>query len=149
MITYQEEIVTDHLINEIDPLINSHYDEISLFKDIELDPDYNKYKLLSQISKLKIYTARDDGELIGYAIYMVDYNIHYKKSLQAVQDILYMRPDKRKGRIGIKLIEFSEVKLKSLGVELIHQHIKVDHDFSPVLEKRDYKWAEKILVKRI
>jgi len=142
VITYQEESAKDCL-EEIKPLIFTHWEEIALYKDkIDLNPDFDKYLLLDSLGMLHILTARDQGKLIGYFISFVQPNMHYKDSVFAINDILYIHPLYRKGSTGYKLFKKAEVSLKEIGVDVIIIHAKVNNDFKPLMDKLEYERIE-------
>jgi len=142
MITYQEESAQDCL-EEIKPLIEMHWEEIAVYKDkIKLNPDFDKYLLLDSMGMLHILTARDDDKLIGYFISFIQPNMHYKDSLFATNDILYIDPVYRKGSVGYKLFKKAEDSLKGIGVDVIIIHSKVNNDFKPLMDKLGYERIE-------
>ena len=108
MITYQQEsLVTTK--EDARPLLEKHWEEIALNKDtIKLNPDWDAYADLEDAGILKIFTARSDGNLIGYFVVFVRSHIHYKDNLFAYNDILYLDKDYRKGFTGAKLMKFAE-----------------------------------------
>ena len=66
MIEFKEEGYDD-VINEILPLLEGHWQEIALNQDtIKLNPDYEQYKVLFKAGAMRMVTAREDGELVGY-----------------------------------------------------------------------------------
>ena len=134
------------------PLLHKHWQEIAYYLDIPLKPNLPKYLLLEQVGALRIYTARsaDNGKLIGYAVFIVGPNLHYSDSIQALQDILYLDPDYRRGRLGIQLIRFSEVELRNEGVQVIAQHAKEAHPaLIRILERTGYDRQDVVLTKRL
>jgi len=142
MITYQEESAQDCL-EEIKPLIEMHWEEIALYKDkIKLNPDFDKYLLLDSMGMLHILTARDDDKLIGYFISFIQPSMHYKESVFATNDILYIDPTYRKGSVGYKLFKKAEKSLKEIGVDVIIIHAKVNNDFKPLMDKLGYERIE-------
>jgi GNAT superfamily N-acetyltransferase len=142
MITYQEESVQDCL-EEIKPLIEAHWEEIAIHKDrIKLNPDFDKYLLLDSLGMLHILTARDDEELVGYFISFIQPNMHYKDEMFAINDILYIKPEHRKGTVGYRLFKKAEASLKEIGVSVIIIHAKVKNDFKPLMDKLDYERIE-------
>ena len=150
MITYQVEILNYDLIAEVTPILIEHYHEIAHYKDIKLDVDWDRYLMIQDKGLLRIITARDDEQLIGYVSWYLAWNPHYSQSLQASQDVLYLHPDHRKGRTGIRLIKFCEDVLRNEGVQVIYQHAKIDH---PVLGKlltlMGYKPVDTIYARRL
>ena len=133
----------------IESLLVRHWQEIAHFADIPLDVDWPKYELMEAAGVLRIYTARVAGELVGYAAYMVDSNAHYKGSLQAIQDVLFLAPEYRRGGIGSALISHADTALAAEGVQATYQHSKVAHPIDAVLESQGYELIERIWAKRL
>jgi GNAT superfamily N-acetyltransferase len=148
-ISYQVEAVTN-LIEEIKPLLQSHYEEIARHKDkIKLNPDYDKYIELDRIGLVHVVTARDEGSLVGYFISFVISHLHYKDHIMSTNDILYISPSHRKGTTALKLIRFTESTLKSRGVTKILINMKLAHDFSSLLERMGYVEIERVYEKML
>jgi len=137
------------LWREVFPLLVEHFKEISANQDIPLQPNIRMYNKLEKMGMFRAYVARIDGELVGYAAYIVNPNMHYQQSLQAVQDVLFLRKEYRKGFAGIRLIKYADEQLLSEGVQIVYHHVKVANDFGPVLERLGYRWIEKIYSKRL
>jgi GNAT superfamily N-acetyltransferase len=139
----------DQARSEIKGLISLHYEEIALNKEvIPLDPDWDRYKTLIANKLAYLITARDDGKLIGYSIFFVTNHLHYKSTLYANNDLLYLHPNYRKGMIGPRLIQYSEQFLKALGVSKILWHVKFNKDFTRILHHMGYV-DEDIIVGKI
>jgi GNAT superfamily N-acetyltransferase len=100
---------------------------------------------------LRIYTARlHDGKLIGYAVFLVNTNAHYAGSLQAVQDVLYIDPEHRRGHAALRLLHFSEAELRDEGVQCVYHHVKLNHPaLGVLLERMGYAKIETIYGRRL
>lgn len=130
------------------PLLEKHYHEIAHYKDIELDPDFEQYEKLEQIGALRMFIARDEQEfIVGYAVYFIRHNIHYKSSLQALQDVLFIDPDKR--GFGAKFILWCDQQLKAEGVQIVYHHVKSAHNFGAMLERIGYRLVDLIYTRRL
>tara|TARA_E500000318_G_C3395514_1_gene147689 strand:- start:67 stop:537 length:471 start_codon:yes stop_codon:yes gene_type:complete len=128
---------------EIKPLLEEHWEEIALNKDkIKLNPDWDLYRKIYEDGSLGIYTAREDGQLVGYFVVIVTPNIHYKDHLFATNDIIFLRKDHRKGRTGINLIKFAEDDLKKFNVSVMVINVKTHKPFDRVLEWLGFKKIE-------
>lgn len=132
-ITFARESMSQ-VMGEIRPLLEAHWQEIAQFPDIPLDPDYEQYARAEAAGQLRIYSARAES-LVGYAIYIVGPAWHYRQSLQARQDILFLLPEYRRGRTGLKLIQYTEEQLQAEGVQVVYQQFKAWLDFSPLLKR--------------
>ena len=145
MTTYQRETVAQ-VLDEIKPLLLKHWEEIAHFKDVPLDPDWDFYQ---KSPAVRVFTARNEGQLIGYGVFFVAPNKHYKQSIQAVQDILFLLPEYRGGRNGYRLIKFCDEQLKAEGAQAIYHHVKTAHDFGPLLTALGYELVDLIYAKRL
>lgn len=132
---------------QIFPLLQMHYKEISAFQDIPLDPDWDRYKKMEELGILVIFTAREEGELIGYNVFFVNTNGHYKGSLQANQDVVFINPKKR--GFGKLFLNWCDEQLKTLGVQVCYHHIKAKHNFGAMLESLGYELVDLIYARRL
>ena len=149
MTTYQRERAQD-LWPEIMPLLLAHKEEIAHYPDIALEPDIQAYNGIEDSGLLRCYTARRVERLIGYAVYFVRTSLHAQDSLQALMDVLYVRPDARRGGVGVGLIQFCEAALKAEGVQVIFPHLHVSHPETIALfERLGYERVDVILGKRL
>ena len=137
-------------------MIQRHWAEIAHYPDIPLDVDIAKYELSEKQETLRVYTARlNNGAsspliLIGYALFFVGPNPHYKGSLQAVEDVLYVDPEQRKGRVGLDLIRYTEAELRREGVQAVYHHVKIYHPaLGILLAKEGYDAIDTIWGKRL
>lgn len=148
-IALQQEELSPELLVEASELMHMHKEELCLHEDFVLDPNYEAYFALAYSGALVVYTAREDGELVGYAAYAVHQNMHYRQVKHAIQDVLFLHPSKRGLMGGVKLINYADEKLADLGVTLVTHHVKMRHDFSPLLERAGYVQSEKLYEKRL
>jgi len=135
------------IIEELKPLFVKHWQEIAHYKDIELNPDYDKYQMMEEKGLLKIFTLRDNSDLIGYAVFVITFHPHYKQSLQAIEDIIFIDPARR--GVGKAFIKWCDEQLKVLDVQEVVHHIKFAHDWSLVLVEMGYEKTEMRLSKRL
>ncbi len=132
------------------PMLAKHWYEIAHYSDIPLDPDFDAYRKIEANGQLRIFTVRIGGVLHGYAVFVVAANAHYRTSLQATQDVLYIDPGYRKGTFGMRLLWYSENRLREEGVEVVYHHVKVKHPVLGVLLQRmGYEVVDAIYARRI
>ena len=118
MITVQLESMATAL-EEMKPLFISHHKELALFQDKSpLDPDYEKYAAAERNGSLVFVTARLSGKIIGYWVNFVALALHYKQTLMADMDILWVDPAFRGEKIG-------EMMYKCLREEFARRGVKV------------------------
>jgi GNAT superfamily N-acetyltransferase len=144
LITVQVEKWSD-VKDEFPPLLLDHWVEIARNKDIvPLAFDWELYAAAEKLGKLHVVTARDDKKLIGYNLHFVSPHPHYKTTLFAQNDIIYLKPEYRGSGAGKELIRIADEKLKALGVKIAYLHIKTEHDFSSLARREGYVEIEKI-----
>lgn len=145
---YREERGGVNLFNELFPLLEEHEKELNVLS-CELDVDLRMYIKAVSNRTIRVYTARDDdGVLAGYAIYFLYRHPHYNV-LVGAQDVLFITKEKRRGLTGIKLIRFSEDKLKEAGVKVITQRTKKHKDLGRLYERLGYGLQEEVYTKEI
>lgn len=137
VITYQRESIASAM-PEAAKLLEQHYQELTWRKDkIALAPDEKRYRELDRLGFLRVYTARKRGRLIGYAVYMVGPHLHYKQTIYANNDVLFIDPEER-GMAGIKLIRFAEADLAAQGVQVVCLHVKAYNDWGVLAKRMGY-----------
>ena len=133
----------------IQPLIEAHWREIANYQDsVPLSPDWDMYQRLQDKGSLVIIIVEEDDQMIGYSVFIVVKHLHYTSLLVAQNDVLFLRADRRKAGIGLRLITESEKILKTKNVNKVQWHVKLKHDFSPLLERMGYM-KEDIILGRI
>lgn len=144
---YQQEFLAT-VKTECQYLIKLHWSEVALNQDkIKLNPDWDAYHSLEEQGKLKIFTARDSGRLVGYFVVILGNNIHYMDHLFASNDIIYLHKDYRKGFAGIHLIKFAENYLQDDGVSVLTINTKVHQPFDKVLDRIGFNLIERVYSK--
>lgn len=146
MIAFRRELLCE-MVAEVDDLLQLHYEELCLNRDrIKLNPMWVEYAALEQMGRFVVYTARDDGKLVGYSAFFVQKHLHYADLTTAINDVLFVHPDAR-GTTGIRLIKFCESELKALGVHKLIWHAKMETALIPILHRLNYKTEELSLAK--
>ncbi len=148
-VQFAPERLTDAVRHDIEPLLFKHWGEVAHFKDIPLDPDWAFYAACDHAGVLRVYTARDEGKLVGYACYFVKANPHYQTSIQAVQDVLYLHPDYR-GVPALRFIAWCDAQLAAEGIDAVYQHLKAAHEHGHrAMQALGYTEVDRIYAKRL
>jgi hypothetical protein len=72
-------------------------------------------------------------------VFFVTPHLHYRTTIFAVNDVLYVDPAHRGSRAGVGLIKESERILKACGAQKVIWHVKQDIcDFGPLLRRLGY-----------
>jgi GNAT superfamily N-acetyltransferase len=147
VITYQQESLVTAKDDAI-PLLERHWKEIALNQEkIKMKPDWDAYADLEDSGILRIFTAREDGMMIGYFVCFVKAHIHYKDNIFAYNDVLFLGADHRRGFVGPKLMKFAEKCLKADGVEVMVINTKRHKPFDVLLHWLGYTHIENLYSK--
>ena len=131
-------------LEEIKPLLESHYKEVAMYQDkIDLNPDYDKYQTLCDSDLLHIVTARDEDVLVGYFISILVPHLHYKDHMYALNDIVFIAAEYRNAKFGLSLFKYAEEALKDKGVSVMIIHMKTSLPFDSLCEGLGYDYAER------
>ena len=146
---FQQEFFSD-CYDEAKELLNMHYEEIALNKDfIKLNPSIEQYEDAERLGILKIFTARDEGKIVGYFAVLVTKSLHYQDHLYATNDVIFLHPDHRKGFTASKLIKFSTECLVQDGVSMLFINTKIHKPFDLLLQRLGFKHVENVYSKRL
>lgn len=131
-------------------LYEKHVAEVGAFKDIKPDMLWAEYFMAADIGSVACFTARDasTGRLVGYNIYWIKQNPHYRHSKIAVADMVYLLPEYR-GGTGEKFISWCDTMLKGCGVQVVTQHVKTYFEFGSMLKRLEYVHVENLYVRRL
>lgn len=132
------------VVEDITPLLPRHSRELTNNRDrVVLDPMWEKYAALEASGDvLHIYTARDDGALVGYAVFFVQAHLHYRSLFPAINDLLWVKPEER-GTSGLRLIRFCEQELAAVADKIVW-HSKPDTVLEKLLPRMGYAMEETI-----
>ena len=146
---FQQEFFSD-CYDEAKELLNMHYEEIALNKDfIKLNPSIEQYEDAEKHGILKIFTARDEGKIVGYFAVLVTRSLHYQDHLYATNDVIFLHPDHRKGFTASKLIKFSIECLVQDSVSVLFINTKIHKPFDLLLQRLGFKHVENVYSKRL
>lgn len=146
-LTFQAEpyLAIEHELAAIYP---EHYEELAVNKQRKkLEPDYQHYRALVDAGRVHVTTARDAGVLVGYFIFFVQQNIHYKSIRTAYNDIFFLRKPYRKGWDGIRFVRFTLDYLEKIGAEEVYLGTKLHNDYGPIFEHFGFAPIERIYTK--
>lgn len=139
------------VVEENQHIISEHWDEIVTDKSGRaLDVDWEAFRSMESAGMLCTIIAREDRDVIGYAVFILHRHLHAKATMCAHNDALFLRADHRKGRAGIALIKESEKILSEIaGNVLVFWHVKPSRDFGGLLERIGYKKYETLYARNI
>jgi hypothetical protein len=107
--------IDEALADGLEDMIALHWEEVALDKtSIPLDVDWDGYRRREREKTFRGIAMRCDGRLIGYNAFFITPTLHYRSTLHALNDVIYVDPDGR-GMAGVRLLRESEHLLSGLA----------------------------------
>lgn len=144
--------LTPEFREELQPLLEKHWAEIAVYKDIPLDPNWEWYAGAVAKGAIRAYTMRtDEGELVGYAAFAIGYNRHYQTLLQAGADVVFIDPAHRKHAFTVvRFLKWCDEMLKELGVQLVIHRSKAHQPaLGGLVQAIGYDFVENSFMRRL
>lgn len=133
----------DEVRSRIEPLLRAHWEEIAHHRTIApLNPCWAYYYDCEKMNRLVVVAAENGLELVGYSVYFVAPMLHNVPTLMAHNDIIYIRPEYRRGSLAVRLMQMGEAQAKRLGASIASMHVKTGHDYSRLLVRMGYAEIE-------
>jgi hypothetical protein len=134
--------------SECQALIKAHWGAVALDQGtIPLDPDWDLYRHMNAKGIVHLTTARQAGDLVGYAVYLLSTALHYKHLSIAEADVFWLGPAYRKGLTGVRMMRCAEDSLRGIGVHKIFTKIKLHYDVGKVFEYMGHVPIERVYAK--
>jgi hypothetical protein len=122
-------------VSELRPLHQAHWLETEKHRHgLPLQFDYAGTAEYDRLGEYVHFTARREGELIGYCGYRIRYSTH-TQTLFASEDALFLRADARGGRTSFRFLQYMEDCLVKLGVREFHASGKLINSADRMLIK--------------
>lgn len=120
-----------------------HFTEIETrYRGHGCNPDFPAYFQQEDAGHYILFTARDEGKLVGHMSFWVTSSVHMQGVSEATDDFLYVLPEYRKQGVFTKLYHYAEDCLRALGVQYIGMSSKAPvgaPDSGPMLEKHGFR----------
>lgn len=100
---------------EAQPLARDHHDEVGLFPKEFFKPSLQSYMKLELAGLLSVFTARKNGDLIGYQVFVCAFHPDYPELYFAQQASFYLKPENRKGRTAMAFLSWADETLRDAG----------------------------------
>ena len=130
---------------DIKPLLEKHWLETEPNQNtIALDPDWEQYAVLDQANILRVFTARDNDNLVGYCVVLIAKSIHHKSHTFASTDVIYIKPEYRQSKTGSDLIQYAEKHCRENGVSLMTLNMKIEFPFDNLMLRMGFNLLERV-----
>lgn len=138
----------EHVVNEVKPLHEAHWKETESYRhSLPLNVDYEYMINAEQSGRFLLFTLRaPNHELVGNCMMYLTRSTHTKKWI-AEEDTIFLRKDHRKGRLGIKFIQYVERVMRDLGITEIRVTVKTVNRTGDLLKALGYQHTADQLTK--
>lgn len=122
-----------------------------VYGDFKLNVNRDYYAGASKAGILRTFTARctASGAIVGFVVYIVSPDPHFSDRLSALQNLMYLEKEYRRGWAGKKMIEYCEKELEKEGVDMVAQFTSVKKDLTKLLEYMGYTLVQYVYSKRL
>ena len=127
--------------DDLAPLLQQDWQEIG-DNHVPLDPDFDAYSDLEEVGALKIFTARIDGELVGYFAVVIVPSLQSKGKILAINESIFVAKQYRHKLVGPKLFRFVEKCLKDDGYDRLYVVAREKNPIGDSLVKMGYNKIE-------
>lgn len=149
MIEYAVEPLTPELIQETIPIQKGYWEEVAgPFHQFPPDVDWKTYLLAQQTGRLKVLCGRIGGELKAGAFIVITPHPHYA-CIAASLPLLFVAPEYRKGREGLRLVKLAEEEAVKCGAQMMMTHGGVHNGVYKLFEFMKYEDFGRYFVKVI
>jgi predicted N-acetyltransferase YhbS len=134
---------------EVAALIDGYYADTNAQDGIPpLNMDWPFFIKLEQGYRLVLFTAREDGELMGVNMYMLTQHPQHKGMTWAMCNTLAVATKHRGKGIGTMLVEAGMAYLKTrTDVKVVTHHFRTIYDAKPLFPKLGFDLAEHVYMK--
>lgn len=116
-------------------------------KGVPLEIDWGVYEAAEARGTLYCYSARLAHELAGCAAYVVGPHLHYKDSLQALQEVFFVLPQHASAEL--EFLAYCDRELGKLRVQATYAHSRTVMPMDPVLERLGYSPVDTVWMKQL
>jgi GNAT superfamily N-acetyltransferase len=149
MLEYAVEVLTPALIDEMLPHQEQYWKEVAgPFHCFGPDVDWKTYLTAQERGWLRVVIGRKDGQLKAGAFIVVTLHPHYACIAGSIP-LLFVSPEHRRGREGIRLVKFAEEEAFRAGAQVMMTHGGVHNGVYKLFEHLGYQDFGRYFVKVI
>lgn len=144
------EYLDDLLDDGLSVLAYKAWEEVEEDKDgFPFDVNWFRYREMEATGNFRFFTARVDGELVGYAGVSILPDLRSRKVTHAVVLDIYVEPEQRHKGVGVKLLHSLEDWLGKLGVNCVTVGERNTVSTGRLYQRMGYKCSERAWTKAI
>jgi hypothetical protein len=121
---------------------------------VPLEVDWDHYRQIERVGTYRIISARLGLRLVGYNSFFINRHSRHRGQTFAMNDVLYLTPDQRRGGAGVRFLRESDRMLKEAGAIKcqygIKEHVRLGASRGTVgdlLARMGYRHIETVYAK--
>lgn len=139
-------------------LIQRHVEELVPDRDRDIlkgDPCWPRYEAMEQDGSLVVLVAVDEApdtgvpEVIGYSTTILQPHPHHQGAVVATSDALYLAPERRRGDLGLLLMQGTEAAVRERGAVLMYWQAEPGSNLERVLPQMGYEAGKRVYSRRL
>lgn len=131
------------ILTEVEELWRLHFQETEGYRhSLGYNPDREGFLGYDRANMFRLYTARENGRLIGHAGFIV-FRSRHTKTKTAGEDFFYVRDEARGVGVARDLMRFALQELRDEGIDQVTFSDKQPSDLEPFLRKFGFKFVSK------
>jgi GNAT superfamily N-acetyltransferase len=135
---------------QLEDLTQAHWQEVARNKRVMvLDPCIDRYLQYDKDGNLFCVALWAGEKLAGYSINLIGPHLHYRGLRCANNDVIFVYPEYRAGRTGMRVINATTERAAALGAKLMLWHAKEGTPFAKVLPRIGYGVQDIIFSKEL
>ncbi len=139
----------EDVLHELKPVHSAHWQETERYRHgIALNPDYNYMINAERSGRFMLFTVRNQSGVVGNCMMYLSRSTHTQRWV-AEEDTIFILPEYRKGRLGVRLIRYVEDVLRNMGVTEIRVTVKTVNDVGRLLSHLGYNHTGNQLTKTL
>jgi GNAT superfamily N-acetyltransferase len=139
----------EDVLHELKPVHAAHWQETERYRHgIALNPDYNYMINAERSGRFMLFTVRNQSGVVGNCMMYLSRSTHTQRWV-AEEDTIFILPEYRKGRLGVRLIRYVEDVLRNMGVTEIRVTVKTVNDVGRLLSHLGYNHTGNQLTKTL
>lgn len=142
MLTLAIERLAD-VLDEVQELWRLHFQETEGYRaSLGYNPDVQGFLGYDRAGMFRLFTARDNGRLIGQLGFIV-YRSRHTQTQTASEDFFYVRDENRGAGVANDLMRYALMELRDEGIDQVTFSDKQPSDLEPFLKRFGFKFVSK------
>ena len=118
-------------------LVEQHWNEVVTDRR-ELAPHWEFFHEAERTGHLICFCASEGAQIKGYAVFVIQPDLHSRNILSAHNNAIFLHPDYRKTGTGAKFIKYCDEQLAKRGIDFVAWQVTPAVDFSRTLKAIGY-----------